>query len=215
MTSELGLRERKKQRTRQHLIDTARRMFGERGFEQVSVAELAREADVAPATVFNYFPTKEDLVFSALEVFEERMLDVIRDRPKGQSALEAFRSFILEPGGFFTATDENTAREQMKLAKIISSSPGLLAREQQIHARYTDALTELLTTETGAVGGDLRPRAAANAMLGVHQALIAYVRHRLTQGTPDRPQLWRDVRSGGEAALKLLSDGLGDYARAP
>ena len=64
MSTETGLRERKKRQTRQLLADTARRLFSERGFEQVSVAEIARAADVSAATVFNYFPTKEDLVFS-------------------------------------------------------------------------------------------------------------------------------------------------------
>src|SRR5262249_10990547 len=74
MAGELGLRERKKQRTRQLLSETARRLFSERGFEQVSIAEIAREAEVSEQTVFNYFPSKEDLVYSGLEAFEERLL---------------------------------------------------------------------------------------------------------------------------------------------
>jgi AcrR family transcriptional regulator len=211
--AEIGLRERKKRRTRQHLVDTARRLFGQHGFEQVTVAQLAREAEVSQATVFNYFPTKEDLVFSAFAAFEERMLEAIRERPQGESVLEAFSRFILQPGGFFATADEKSAREQMKLAKMITSSPALIAREQQIQARNIDALATLLATETGARGSDLRPRVAANAMLGIHQALIAYVRTRLADGVPDRRRLWRDLRARAEAAITLLSDGLGDYAR--
>ena len=64
---ELGLRQRKKQQTRQLIADTAWRLFADRGFERVTVAEIAREAQVAVATVFNYFPTKEDLFFYRLE----------------------------------------------------------------------------------------------------------------------------------------------------
>ena len=66
-----GLRERKKQQTRELIAETARRLFAERGFEQVSVAEIARTADVSEKTVFNYFPTKEDLVYWRLESFED------------------------------------------------------------------------------------------------------------------------------------------------
>src|SRR5919108_88818 len=91
MAAEPGLRERKKQRTRQLLADTARRLFSERGFEHVSVAEIARVADVSEATVFNYFPTKEDLVYSGLETFEEQLLAAVRERPRGQTVLDAFR----------------------------------------------------------------------------------------------------------------------------
>src|SRR5215216_4044976 len=98
-TAEPGLRERKKQRTRQLIADTARRLFAERGFDRVTVAEIAREAEVAPATVFNYFPTKEDLFYSRLEAFEERLLAAIREREPGQSILAAFGGFVLDQQG--------------------------------------------------------------------------------------------------------------------
>ena len=75
MTEQLGRRERKKQQMRAPIAETARRLFGERGFEGVTVAEVAREADVAEQTVYNYFPTKEDLVYWRLESFEERLLE--------------------------------------------------------------------------------------------------------------------------------------------
>src|SRR5437867_13133297 len=102
----VGRRERKKLQTRQLLADTARRLFAECGFEQVSVAEVAREADVAEATVFNYFPTKEDLVYSGLESFENELLAAIRDRPSGETILQAFGRFIREPRGFLAARDQ-------------------------------------------------------------------------------------------------------------
>src|ERR687883_1607096 len=99
VTAEPGLRERKKQRPRQLIADTARRLFAERGFDAVTVAEIAREAEVAPATVFNYFPTKEDLFYSRLEAFEDELLAAIRDREPGQSVLAAFAGFLLGQGG--------------------------------------------------------------------------------------------------------------------
>src|SRR5215216_6933916 len=86
--AELGLRERKKQRTRQLIAETARRLFTERGFERVTVAEIARVAEVSEQTVFNYFPRKEDLVYWRLESFEDELLAAIRERAEGEPALE-------------------------------------------------------------------------------------------------------------------------------
>src|SRR6266511_6280596 len=94
-----GLRERKKQQTRQLIAESARRLFAQRGFEAVTVAEVARAADVSEATVFNYFPTKEDLFYSGLEAFEEELLSAIREREAGESALAAFSRFMLTPRG--------------------------------------------------------------------------------------------------------------------
>jgi AcrR family transcriptional regulator len=210
--AELGLRERKKERTRQLLAETARRLFSERGFEQVSVAEIARAAEVSQATVFNYFPNKEDLVYNRLETFEEQLLTAIRDRPRGETIIAAFRTFILEPRGLLAATDEARANELAALTRMITASPALLAREQQIFARYTDALAKLIADETGASAGDPRPYVVANALIGVHRSLIAYVRQRLEAGTPNRQRLARETRERGEKALTLLADGLDDYA---
>jgi AcrR family transcriptional regulator len=213
MAAEAGLRARKKEQTRQLLSETARRLFAQRGFENVSVGEIARVADVSPATVFNYFPTKEDLVYSGLETFEQELLQAIRDRPAGETVLEAFGRFVLEPRGLFAVPDEKTANELIALTRMIAASPALLAREQQIFARYTESLRRVIAAETKAAAGDLRPGVAAHALIGVHRTLIGYVRYRLATGTPDRRRLARDVRSRGEAALALLADGLGDYAR--
>jgi AcrR family transcriptional regulator len=212
MSAEVGLRERKKERTRQLLADTARRLFNERGFEQVSVAEIARAAEVSPATVFNYFPNKEDLVYNRLEIFEQQLLTAIRDRPRGQTVIAAFRDFILEPRGLLAAKDEAAAKELLALTRMITASPVLLVREQQIFARYTDALAALIAGETGASAGDVRPYVVANALIGVHRSLITYVRQRLEAGTPDRRRLARDTRERGEKALALLAEGLADYA---
>src|SRR5919197_4701454 len=172
MATEIGLRERKKQKTRQLLSDTARRLFSEQGFENVSVADVARAAEVSPATVFNYFPSKEDLVYSGLELFEAQLLDAVRTRPVGESALNAFGRFILEPRGLLAVDDDTAAAELAAVVRMIAASPALLAREQQILAVYTLSLAQLLARETKATTGDARPYVAANAMIGVHRALI-------------------------------------------
>src|ERR671931_1436658 len=96
---ELGLRELKKQRTRELIAETARRLFTERGFDRVTVAEVARAAEVSEKTVFNYFPTKEDLVYWRLESFEEELLRAVRERDPGESVLSAFGRFVLQQRG--------------------------------------------------------------------------------------------------------------------
>jgi AcrR family transcriptional regulator len=211
VATQLGLRERKKLRTRQLLSETARRLFSERGFERVSIAEIAREADVSEQTVFNYFPSKEDLVYSGLETFENQLLAAIRERPTRQTVIAAFGEFILEPRGLFAAEDDRAAREATAVTRMIAASPALRAREQQILARYTDALARLIAEETGARPGDLRPYVLANALIGIHRALIAYVREQLEAGPVDRRRLARQVRRRGDEALALLADGLRDY----
>src|SRR4029453_10047725 len=156
MTTELGLRERKKQQTRQTIAEAAKRLFLERGFDQVSVAEVARAADVSEQTVFNYFPTKEDLVFERMDTFENELLAAVQDRPEGESALQAFVRFILDRSS--TAIADDGKRRIAELTKLVSASPSLMARERQITAKHTAALTALLAKETDANPEDIEPR---------------------------------------------------------
>jgi AcrR family transcriptional regulator len=207
-TTEPGRRERKKQQTRQLIADTARELFVERSFEEVTVAEIARAADVAETTVFNYFPTKEDLVYWRMESFEATLLGAIRDREPGESVVAAFRRFALEPRGLLAERDPQAREELAAITRMIASSPALRAREQQVYARYTESLAALLAEEAG---GTIEPWVAANAMMGVHRALVDYARDRVIAGERS-PRLARDVRAQGERALALLESGLGGYA---
>jgi AcrR family transcriptional regulator len=211
VSSPAGLRERKKQQTRRLLADTARRLFAERGFEQVSVAEIAREADVSEATVFNYFPTKEDLVYSGLESFEDELLAAVRERQPGETILQAFGRFVLQPRGFLAAGDEQAAARLLEISRMIAESPALLARERRIFDRYTTSLTRLIADETRAAADDPRPAVAASALVGVHRALIDHVRRRILAGDHDLPRLARSTRAAGKKALALLEHGLGGY----
>jgi AcrR family transcriptional regulator len=206
-----GLRERKKQQTRELLAETARRLFTERGFERVSVAEIARAADVSEKTVFNYFPTKEDLVYWRLEPFEQELLATIRERPAGESILDAFGRFVRAPRGMLASHDEETRERLAALSRMIASSPALLAREQQIFAGYTDSLAALIADETG--GRGVEPWVVANAMMGVHRSLVDYARGRIVSGAA-LSRLPRDVRAEADRALARLRDGLAGYGVA-
>ncbi len=208
MATELGLRERKKQRTRQQITETAWRLFAERGFDQVPVAEVARAAEVSDATVFNYFPTKEDLVFHRMEEFEHQLLDAIRNRNPGESIVEAFGGFVLKPRGFL-ASDDPQANEGMRAAaRVITGSPALLAREREILESYTDSLAALIATDSGMAADDVEPWVIANALIGVHRALIAYT-HRQALAGVENPRIARNLRVQGKRALASLEHGFG------
>jgi AcrR family transcriptional regulator len=206
----LGLRERKKQHTRALIAETARRLFAERGFERVTVADVARAADVSQQTVFNYFPRKEDLVYWRLESFEEELLATVRDRAPGESVLAAFGRFLLVQRGLL-ASDDPAAHERLTaITRMIVESPALRAREGQVFADYTASLAALIASEPGS-GGEVEAWVAANAMIGAHRALVDFARRRIVEGA-DPKTLAREVRARGRAALALLERGLGGYA---
>jgi AcrR family transcriptional regulator len=206
-----GLRQRKKAQTRQLIADTARRLFLERGFDAVTVAEVAREADVAEKTVFNYFPAKEDLFYGRLEAFEEEMLAAIRERAPGESVIAAFRKFVTKQRGVLQLEDEAKATDQLRaINRVITSSPALLAREREVFDRYTDSLAELIAKETRSRAGAIEPRVVASALIDVHRLLITYVRERTLAGDAAR-DISRGLRAQAKRAFALLEDGLADY----
>jgi len=214
---EMGLRERKKQQTRQLIADTAWRLFADRGFDRVTVAEVAREAEVALATVFNYFPTKEDLFYSRLEAFGQRMVEAVASRREGEPALAALRRFLLASGGLVAqveAGDPEAVERLRTVNRVIADSPALQARERQVIARYADSLAELLAAELGVPPDDVEVRVAANAMIGVHATLLDFTRRRVL--ADDRlERLAGDLREAGRRAFALLERGLGDFAPKP
>jgi AcrR family transcriptional regulator len=205
-----GLRERKKQQTRELIAQTARRLFLERGFDHVPVAEIARAADVSEKTVFNYFPRKEDLVYFQLEAFEEELLAAVRDRAGGESVLDAFSRFVLQRRGLLAEPDPEAAERLAALTRMITESPALLAREREIFERYTDSLARLLAEETGAAPDDVEPRVVATALMGVHRALVDFTRRRIVAAERN-PRLHRRVGAQGRRALETLGRGLEGY----
>ena len=207
-TQQPGLRERKKQRTRELIADTARELFLERGFDAVTVAEIAREADVDTKTVYNYFPSKPELFYHRLEEFEQTMIDAVRDREAGVSILAAFGRFVLDQQGVLGQAD---ASDRLRaITRTIVESPTLLAHEQQVFARFTASLAEAIADETSAHPSEVTPWVVANALIGVHRSLIDYVRRETLADTPNR-KLARDVRAQAKQALAALESGLADY----
>lgn len=207
-----GLRERKKAETRRRIAEAAHRLFGERGFQAVTVVEVARAAEVAEATLFNYFPTKEDLFYSGLEAFGARLVEAVRDRAPGLSALAAFHAALLVDAGQLDRIadgDAETLDRARTTARVILASPALQARERQVLLGIAAELAEAI----GPVAPDPVPQAMANALMGVHLALVEYTRARLL--ADDHPQaLAADVRARADEAFALLGHGLAGFAPA-
>lgn len=206
--AEPGLRARKKRRTHELIAETALRLFLERGFDAVTIAEVAQAAEVDTKTIYNYFPSKPDLVYQRLETFETGLLSAVRERESGESILTAFARFILESAGLLAR--EDASGQLRAINEMIAHSQTLLAHEQQVFARFTGSLAALITAETRAGENDVLPWLAAHALIGLHRALVDYVRRGTLAGTPNAT-LARGLRAQAKTALASLEDGFADY----
>ena len=212
MAVEPGLRQRKKKQTRELIADVARGLFADRGFDAVTVAQIARAANVSEVTVFNYFPTKEDLFYGGMQFFEETLLDAVRERGSGTSVLEAFRHRVLE--GMPRLASDEAAEVIASAANLISASPALEAHEREIVARYTRLLAELLADEAGAEPGDVEAIGVASALMGVQRAVVGYVRKSVLAGGRG-PALVDGATSQATRGFERLEKGLGEYGAGP
>lgn len=202
-----------KRETRRRIAEAAFGLFARRGFDLVTVADVATAAGVTEKTVFNHFRSKEDLVYSEDAAFEAALLDAVGGRPPRETPLSAAKAFFqrryekvrLDPDG---------RRRAAALAALVADSPALRARERDIHSRYAEALAELIAAEQDAPADDLRPRLAAEAIVAVHRETVAAVRRALLAGAPDEEIAARALRVSGEA-FALLAGGLARYAAKP
>src|SRR5690242_17535106 len=209
MAAETGLRERKKQQTRQQIFAAAHRLFTERGFDAVTVADVARAADVSEVTVFNYYPNKEDLFFAGMQFFEEQLLEAVRTRPRGEPAIKALRRRLLD--SVDGLGEAGRIKAILQAGEAMSSSPSLAAREHEIVGRYTRLLAELLAGEPGGGAEDVEAMAAASAMIGAHRAVVDHVRRRVAAGGRGKA-LVDDTRAQVRRAFGRVEKGLEEYA---
>ena len=209
MTGGAGLRERKKERTRLRIRQVAFELFASRGFDAVPVAEIAQNAEVSEATVFNYFPTKEDLVYGAMEAFEERLVQAVRSRPAGTTTYEAFRDVVLRRRGALADPDPAAMAQLATVARVIAGSPTLQAREQRIVDQTTRSLAEIIAEERHARVGDVRPWVIANALMGVNRAMTRTIQADAIAGR-SAAAIARHVLAEGRRAFEVLHEGLDD-----
>ena len=175
-----GLRETKKARTRLAISDIATEMFADRGFEQVTVAEIAAAADVSVKTVFNYFPTKEDLFFDRAAELIGVLTMTALERPGDVTVAEAFRQLLADnripfPGsGWKALSDPVVYEQQRRFVATAHASRALRARRLEIADAWHTPLSAAIATALGLRAAD--PRSASYA--GMVLALMAE-RHRV------------------------------------
>ncbi|MFF0726656.1 TetR/AcrR family transcriptional regulator [Streptomyces sp. NPDC004134] len=203
-----GLRELKKQQTRQAISDTATGLFLARGFEAVTIAEIAAAAQVAKMTVTNYFPRKEDLALDLREEFVGSLARTVAGRPVGESALGALRRDFLAA---VERRDPVIGFAGPEFTGMIVESPALTARLREFHELREDALAERLAEETDAPDGDIAPQAAAAQLGGAHRVLFAETVRRTLAGE-DADSVATALEAAAERVFGLLEPSLAGYA---
>ncbi|GAA5065255.1 AcrR family transcriptional regulator [Thermocatellispora tengchongensis] len=164
----VGRRERKKAATRQAIADAALRLFLERGYDEVSIREIADAADVSTTTLFKHFPVKEALVFDEDSDQEARLLAAVRERPKGQSIPAALREHALTTR--LAAADGDAGFTAF--AGLVASTPALRDYAQNMWLRHTAALAQAIAEESGLAADD--PICAALAHFALEAPRAAY-----------------------------------------
>jgi len=174
----IGLRELKKERTRRHIADTAARLFAEHGYEHVAVTDVAREAEVAEQTVYNYFPAKEQLVTDRDQQVQDRLSDLIRSRPPGVTAAAAIRGYVLG----FTAgiRDIPPAQWRGELGYLAAVSPAVHRLALEMTDRQA-AIAAAAISDTSAVPPEIA-RLQGIALAAVFQIIISESGRRTVEG---------------------------------
>ncbi len=201
----MGLRETKKLHMRRELADQAMLLFVERGFDKVTVADVAAAANVSQKTVYNYFPTKEDLFFDEVPAREAAIVEAIRVRDPDESILGALRR--LQVGECTRLSSPGFAT----FARIIEESSALQAKELEVMAHFSQVLATAIETEVGVDARDAR--IAAGLLVSVHRQFFRAARQQALSGRHGAAAAKR-LRGDLERAYTLLEHGLGDLGRA-
>jgi AcrR family transcriptional regulator len=195
----MGLRETKKLAMRQQIAGVAMRLFATKGFDHVTVAEIAAGAGVSEKTVFNYFPTKEDIFFDEVPERLRALTDAVRSRPDGRSVLASLKEKQLSEAPRLTSPGF------VVFARILEESPALLAKEVDVMARFSQVLAEALQ-EDGL--GERDARIVAGLLMSVHRQYFRAARRQALAGKTG-PAALRQLKADISRAYELLEHGVG------
>jgi AcrR family transcriptional regulator len=205
-----GLRERKKRRTRQQISDVATTLFVVRGFERVKVSEIAEIVGVSEKTVFNYFPTKESLVFDRADETIERLVAALRERGSGESPARAVLRALAED-----MDDLEDLPDELYLLfplanEMITTTPALRAAWLDLQSRLVEVATEELARIADVDPRDPEPMIAARAIVGLTDLSFASRMRHIEAGLRGgdlRGAVTRDLERGA----RLLDVGLWSF----
>jgi AcrR family transcriptional regulator len=225
-----GLRERKKRETRQWISDVATTLFTKRGFDTVTISDVAQAAGVAKMTVTNYFPRKEDLVFDRADAIIAGLARIVAERRPGESMLGAIRRDFAEA---IDRQDPAVGVASPQFAAMVTGSPVLTARGLEIMYLREQALGDAIAAEagtgeagtgeagtgeastgetgTGETGtGDVLHRVIAAQLAAIPRALFAEGL-RLSMAGGSRADSLAALARHAERAFALLEPSLGGY----
>jgi AcrR family transcriptional regulator len=168
-----GLRARKKRRTRTEISDVATRLFAERGFDEVTLADIAAAAEVSVKTIFNHFGSKEELYFDRAGELQDVFVATVTERPAGVTVLEALRRLLVDnvmpfPGAGWRALGDPQEFERLRsYLAVEEGAPALRARRMVIGEELGGALAAAVGAEAGRRADDDAVRALAHFLIGV------------------------------------------------
>ena len=200
-----GLRERRKQEARQAISGGAMAMFEARGFDDVTISQVAEAAGVSKMTVTNYFPRKEDLVFDRAEVIIASLADAVAARAPGESLLAAVRRDYAER---IAAGDVTLGVPTPAFARMAGGSHALTSRRREIADLTEQALAAEIAAETG--GDSPRQRIVAAQLAAVHRVLFEEGTRRILAGEPC-DEIGPALGEAAREAFDLLEPSLGGY----
>ena len=199
----LGLRERKKQRTRQTIVDVATRLFVEQGYQQTTLAQIAEQADVSTSTFFNYFATKVDIVFCLLDLVTDSAQRRIAERPDGESAVHAISAWLTKE---LPSVEQPYTESIRRLPAIIASAPELRAEQRLRYALLEDVLAAGFARDLGESEDGVRSRVlAAVALRGMIEAWNAWFEKHATDADF---RLSEALEAKADHVVRLLEGGL-------
>ena len=209
VTAERGLRERKKEQTRAAISHIAVGLFLERGYDHVSIADIAEAAGVAKMTVTNYFPRKEDLVFDQAEGLIRQLAEVIATRAPGESLLAAVRR---DYAAAVARGDVSLGLSSPAFARMIQDAPALASRAQEMLNQREQSLGDAIAAETGT--DNPQQRVVAALLAAVPRVLSAEAFRRSLAGQP-RDEIRAVLAEQATAGFDLLEPALGGYLIRP
>jgi len=162
-TPRAGLRERKKQKTRDTIIDVALELFAKQGYEHTTIAEIADAAEVSRRTIFTYFPSKEDILFYDLTEVEEHLEQALRERPEGTTALDVLREFIV---GSLTPDSAQVLRKC-----IVADDEMLKRNERARYAPLERLMAKAIAEDLDTTVDDIRPQIVAGSIFAAFNTL--------------------------------------------
>ena len=204
-----GLRERKKRETRATIARAAMELFQARGFDAVTVADVARAADVSEKTVFNHFAAKEDLVFVAGAERRAAIIEEIRALPAGASVVPPFRAATM---AYLDAVERGPVDGILAIPRLVMGSQALRNRLFLGWEEEAAALAPAIAEHVGDAPDDITPAVIARTLAWTHRLTVRTAFRRLLAGEDERA-VAADLRAQADRAYRLLEGGLAEYWR--